>query len=343
MPRSTGVSSTRFSNWLQRQWQGLTLWHALLLPFTLLFALLIGLRRLSYRLNLLHSIAMPVPVIVVGNLTVGGAGKTPLVLWLVEFLRGQGYRPGIISRGYGSHAAPQPQPVMEASDPALVGDEPVLLARRARCPVWVGARRVDAGQALLAAHPECDVLVSDDGLQHYRLRRDVEIVVVDGRRRYGNGLLLPAGPLREPVSRLATADAVVINGGGITPGQYGMALTGALFRRLHDGQTATAADLAGKQLHAIAGIGHPPRFFAHLRQLGLDIVEHAFADHYAFQPEDLQFENADAILMTEKDAVKCMAFAPLNSWVLAVTAEVDAALGNKVLEKLRKRDGRQTT
>lgn len=341
MPHSTGASSISFSNWLQHQWQGFTPWQILLLPFMLVFALLVWLRSFAYRFNLLRSIAMPVPVIVVGNLTVGGTGKTPLVLWLVEFLRGEGYRPGIISRGYGSRAS-QPQPVTATSDPVFVGDEPVLLARRAQCPVWVCARRVDAASALLAAHPECNVLISDDGLQHYRLRREIEIVVVDGQRRYGNSLMLPAGPLREPVSRLDRADAIVINGGSIAPGQYSMQLTGALFRNLRDGSAATVADFAGKRLHAIAGIGYPPRFFAHLRQLGLAIVEHAFPDHHAFKPADLQFENADAILMTEKDAVKCAAFAPRNSWVLAVDAEVDAALGYKVLEKLRKYDGCQT-
>jgi tetraacyldisaccharide 4'-kinase len=170
----------------------------------------------------------------------------------------------------------------------------------------------------------------------------VEIVVVDGQRRFGNGFLLPAGPLREPLSRIKSTDVVVVNGGDIAPGEYAMKLTGATFRHLRDTVSATAADFAGKRLHAVAGIGHPPRFFAHLRQLGLDVIEHPFPDHHAYQPHELQFDNADAILMTEKDAVKCAAFTPDNAWMLVVDAEVDAALGSKVLEKLRKRNGRKT-
>ena len=355
MPRFTDASSTSRNpsppgemgegvdsgHWIERQWQGLTPWHILLWPISLLFRGLVALRRLLYQIKLLPSYRLPVPVIVVGNLTVGGTGKTPLVLWLAEFLRAQGYRPGIVSRGYGSRAR-RPQSVSGTSDPALAGDEPVLLARRAQCSVWVGARRVEVARALLTARPDCDILISDDGLQHYALQRDVEIVVVDGQRRFGNGWLLPAGPLREPVSRMKATDAVVINGGDIAPGEYAMRIIGATFRHLRNPVSAPAADFAGKRLHAVAGIGYPSRFFTHLRQLGLDVVEHPFPDHHSFQPHELQFDNADAILMTEKDAVKCVAFAPENSWALAVDAEVDTALGSKILEKLRKRDGRQT-
>jgi tetraacyldisaccharide 4'-kinase len=339
MPRSTDAS---FTDWLQHQWHCLTLWQILLLPLSLLFALLVMLRRWSYRLGLLRSHRMPVPVIVVGNLTVGGTGKTPLVLWLVEFLRSHGYRPGIISRGYGSRVH-HPQSVSATSDPLLAGDEPVLLARRVQCPVWVGVSRVEVSRALLSARPDCNILISDDGLQHYGLLRDVEIVVVDGRRRFGNGRMLPAGPLREPLSRMQSADAVVVNGGDIAAGEYAMRLSGVIFQHLgNPARTATASDFSGQRVHAVAGIGDPSRFFAHLRQLGLDVVGHAFPDHHAFQPHELQFEGADAILMTEKDAVKCAAFAPNNAWMLAVDADVDVALGNRIMEKLRKRDGRQT-
>jgi tetraacyldisaccharide 4'-kinase len=327
--------------WLQRQWYQLSLWQALLWPVSLLFRGLVALRRLMYQFNLLSSYRLPVPMIVVGNLTVGGAGKTPLVLWLAEFLRAQGYHPGIVSRGYGSPAR-SPQSVTASSDPALAGDEPVLLARRAQCPVWIGARRAEVARELLKARPDCDILISDDGLQHYALQRDVEIVVVDGQRRFGNGCLLPAGPLREPLTRMKSTDAVVVNGGDIAPGEYAMRLGGANFRSLREPVNATAADFAGKRLHAVAGIGHPARFFDYLRQLGLDVVEHPFPDHHAYQPHELQFDNTDAILMTEKDAVKCAAFAPDNAWMLAVDAEVDAALGSKVIEMLRKRNGRKT-
>ncbi len=342
MPHSTGANSTDFASWLQRQWRCKSAWQILLFPLSFVFALLSGLRRLGYRFGLLRSFGMPVPVIVVGNLTVGGTGKTPLVLWLIEFLRGQGYQPGVVSRGYGSSAM-RPQAVAAASDPALVGDEPVLLARRAQCPVWVGSKRAEAARALLSVRPDCDVIISDDGLQHYALRRDIELVVVDGERCFGNRMLLPAGPLREPLARLKSVDAVVMNGGRVRPGEFSMRLVGDVFRNLKHGDSAVqAADFGGKRVHALAGIGNPERFFAQLRQLGLDVVEHPFPDHHAFQPQDLQFADADVILMTEKDAVKCAAFAPDNCWVLAVSAEVDAVLSNRLLEKLRKLHGRQT-
>jgi tetraacyldisaccharide 4'-kinase len=335
MPRSTGDSSIKFSDWLQGQWQRLTPWQLVLLPFAGLFFVLTMLRRGLYRVGGLSSVVLPVPVVVVGNITVGGTGKTPLVLWLAEFLTSCGYRPGIISRGYGSkHTAPQP--VMPGSDPAVVGDEPVLLAQRSGCPIWVGADRVAAGRALLAQFPQCDVILSDDGLQHYALRRTMEIVVVDGVRRFGNNLLLPAGPLRESRARLAKVDAVVVNGQAGEPGEYVMKLSGDQFRNLHDGRIASPRDFIGKKIHALAGIGNPSRFFAHLRELGLMLVEHPFPDHHAFTPEDVRFEGAEVVLMTEKDAVKCQALAPAESWALRVDARVDEALGRKVLEKLRK-------
>lgn len=338
MPRSTDASSTDLSTWLQGQWSHVTLWQIFLLPVAIFFSLTVASRRLLYRLGLLRSYRLPVPVIVVGNINVGGTGKTPLVLWLVEFLRGHGYRPGIISRGYGGRAS-SPQSVSATSAPVLVGDEPVLLAQRAQCPVWIGERRVDVARALLGARPDCDVLICDDGLQHYALQRDIEVIVVDGARRFGNGLQLPAGPLREPLSRLKSVDAVVVNGGSIDPGEYAMQLVGKDFHQLKQSVTATASEFIGKRLHAVAGIGNPARFFAHLRNLGLQVVEHSFPDHHSYQPHELQFKDADAILMTEKDAVKCADFAPPNAWVLAVDAEVDAAFGNKILEKIRKRDG----
>lgn len=334
MPSSTSDSSTNPGAWLQLQWRGHGLWPILALPFALLFAVLVMLRRFAYRIGLLSSYRMPVPVIVVGNLTVGGTGKTPMVLWLVQFLRSRGFHPGIISRGYGSRAF-HPQSVSPTSDPTLAGDEPVLLAQRAQCPVWVGVDRVEVARALLSARPDCDVLVSDDGLQHYRLQRDYEIVVVDGQRRFGNGWMLPAGPMREPVSRVRSVDAVVINSGDVSPGEYAMRLSGGIFTSLHDrSRTTTAHDFIGRRIHAIAGIGYPARFFGHLRRLGLDIVEHPFPDHHIYQPHELQFEEADAILMTEKDAVKCAGFAMENAWVLAVDADIDVAFGDRMIEKL---------
>jgi tetraacyldisaccharide 4'-kinase len=320
------------ARWLQRQWYRLSLWHLVLWPVSLIFRLLVAVRRWLYRIGLLVSVRLPVPVLVVGNITVGGTGKTPLVLWLAELLRQQGYRPGIISRGYGGREG-APESVSAASDPALVGDEPVLLAKRLRCPVWVGADRVEVARALLRARPDCDILISDDGLQHYRLQRDVELVVVDGVRRFGNGACLPAGPLREPLGRLRLVDAVVVNGGAVASGEYAMQLNGFVFRQLRDeSREAGLQEFLGQRIDAVAGIGNPARFFDTLRQLGLDVTEHPFPDHHAYQPDDLQY--ADTVIMTEKDAVKCSAFAPENSWYLAVDAEVDTALASHLLEIL---------
>lgn len=334
-------------SWLERQWYCLTPWHVVLLPLAFLFWLISSLRRGLYRAGLLQSVRLPVPVIVVGNISAGGTGKTPLVLWLASFLRRHGYRPGVVSRGYGGRDY-SPSAVTADSDPAVVGDEPLLLARNSGCPVWVGRDRVAAAQALLRAQPECDLVLSDDGLQHYRLGRAVEIAVVDGDRRFGNGLLLPAGPLREGVSRLHSVDAVVVNGGSlrpdiVLPNEFGMRLVGRVFYNLrHPSRRAEADDFRGKKLCALAGIGNPQRFFAHLRGFGLEFDERAFPDHYAFRPEDLALPGADAILMTEKDAVKCAGFADERCWVLAVEAVLEPHFAETIVQKLRDTDGRQT-
>lgn len=319
----------------------------LLVPFSLLFRLLVALRRLAYRAGLLRVTRLPVPVIVVGNLTAGGAGKTPLTLALAAWLAEAGYRPGIVSRGYGGSAR-APMPVRPDSDPRLVGDEPVLLARRAACPVWVGRRRAEAGRRLLAFHPEVDVLLTDDGLQHYGLARDLEIVVIDAWRGLGNGCLLPAGPLREPRARLRRATAVVFNGEPARAWRlpipaFVMRLAGGRFRNLADeARTATAAELGGQPMHALAGIGNPQRFFEHLRALGLDVTPRAFADHHDYRVDDLP---AGTVLMTEKDAVKCAPLARAagrpDCWFLAVDAEVDAGLKDLILSRLDAKHGPQ--
>ncbi len=276
----------------------------------------------------------------VGNITAGGSGKTPLVLWIVEYLIGLGWHPGIVSRGYGGSLAGSgkgPCGVRPDSDPALVGDEPVLLASRSDCPVWVGADRVAACHALRDAHPECDVLVLDDGLQHYRLQRDFEIAVVDARG-FGNGHLFPAGPLRELRSRLDEVDAVVCNGPSEVKG-HAMRMEGRTLASLGgSGRVMDAADLVPKRVHAVAGIGSPPRFFRHLESLGLEVVPHAFPDHHAFVASDLQFSDGLAVVMTEKDAVKCRRLASAAQpgfWMLPVRAVVDSALGATIVEKLR--------
>jgi tetraacyldisaccharide 4'-kinase len=277
------------------------------------------------------------------------------VLWLVEQLAARGWRPGIISRGYGGSARGV-QAVKPDTATSLVGDEPLLLDRRSGVPVFVGRDRVAAGQALLAANPDCNVIVSDDGLQHYRLQRSAEIAVFDGRGA-GNGELLPAGPLREPLSRLRATTVVVWNSPTaeqntevcarlpVSPDfpQFSMRLIGERFYALSDAQHfCTAENLRGKRLFAVAGIGDPSRFFAQLATLGLEFEAHPFADHHVFVAEDLTFARDGVLLMTEKDAVKCSAFTLGEAWVLPVVAQIDAAsnglfLLDTILEKF---DGR---
>ncbi len=328
-------------HWLEQHWYRISALHLILLPVSVVFRLLSGLRRMLYRHGVLKSEKLPVPVIVIGNINVGGSGKTPLTLWLAQRLLDNGWHPGIISRGYGGSKS-SPQAVYSTSSPDDVGDEAALMAQRMLCPVWIGHDRPAVAHALLSACPECDVILSDDGLQHYRLQRDVEIVVVDGARRFGNGCLLPAGPLREPVSRLKQADAVVINGGFAGPNEFAMLLQGDTFYNLFNpGVTAQAADFLGQNLYAIAGIGHPGRFFAHLKGLGLKIQAHPFPDHHHFTSKDLDFAGADAVLMTEKDAVKCSPFANEKNWVLRVDAQPDPALAQLILERISL-NGRQT-
>lgn len=282
------------------------------------------------------------PVVIVGNITVGGSGKTPLVIHLAWGLRKFGLRPGIVSRGYRGGSA-EVSAVLPGSDPAVLGDEPVLLARRSGCPVFVGRDRPAAARALLAAHPECDLILADDGLQHYRLQRDVELAVFD-QRGMMNGWCLPAGPLREPVSRLSQVDAVVINGSAVTPAPtldrplFRMDLLGDKFYRVDAPQIeCDSADLAGRSLHAVAGIGAPERFFEQLRTMGLSFTAHSFPDHHDFCAADLDYAG-DALLTTEKDAVKLARLSlPLPVWVLPVTAEVSPDLAAFVLETLNGR------
>ncbi|MBU1215277.1 MAG: tetraacyldisaccharide 4'-kinase [Gammaproteobacteria bacterium] len=321
---------------LQQHWYRLSPLHLLLYPISLIFRLLVALRRALFRSGLLASVKLPVPVIVVGNVTVGGTGKTPLTLWLARQLIEAGWHPAIISRGYRSEGDATAREVHKDDSADTVGDEPLLMARRALCPVWIGRDRPAVAQALLQSHPECDILISDDGLQHYRLQRDVEIAVIDGVRRFGNGLLLPAGPLREPLSRLRDVDAVVVNG-GLPDSTAGipMSLQGTQFHNLLDPTLIrSAADFDGLKVHAFAGIGHPERFFRHLQQLGLQPDTHALPDHHRYTGDEISPADADAILMTEKDAVKCAAFATSKHWVLQVDAQVAPPLFNLITEKL---------
>ena len=321
-------------HWLQQHWYRITPLHLILFPISLVFRVLVALRRELYHNGIMTSHQLLLPVIVVGNISVGGTGKTPLTLALAQQLIERGWHPLIISRGYGRSLS-RAQQVNLSSPPAQVGDEPLLMAQRDICPVWVGADRVATARAALQIHPQCDVVLCDDGLQHYRLQRDAEIAVIDGARGFGNGLMLPAGPLREPVSRLQTVDAVVVNGNNAPAGQYAMRLTGAIFYNLlNPGQTATPADFQKSNNHAVAGIGHPQRYFQHLETLGVPFTPHAFPDHHPYRAAELSFADCDAILVTEKDAVKCAAFADARYWVLRVDAQIDPALIDHLLRKI---------
>lgn len=319
---------------LEQQWYKKTRLQWLLYPISLLFRALVAIRRVLYRDQILNSDQLLLPVIVIGNISVGGTGKTPLTLALAQQLIEHGWHPLIISRGYGG-AARQPRYIRDNSDAQQVGDEPLMMARRKVCPVWIGKDRVATAQAALQDQPLCDVVLCDDGLQHYRLQRDFEIAVVDVERGFGNGRMLPAGPLREPISRLKTVDAVVMNGGVAAPDVYAMHLVGDTFYNLLDAdRKAVAADFLNQHIHAVAGIGNPQRFFQHLQALDIAFTPHAFPDHHPYAASDLAFNDCQAILLTEKDAVKCTAFADARYWVLPVNAHIDATLIDNILRKI---------
>lgn len=319
---------------ISRIWSGESWLWILLLPFSWLYGLVSGLIRLSYRLGLKKTWRAPVPVVVVGNLTAGGNGKTPVVIWLVEQLQRQGLRVGVVSRGYGGRAAQYPLLLDATTTTAEAGDEPVLIYQRTSAPVAVSPVRTDAVKALLEQHA-VQLIITDDGLQHYRLGRDKEIVVVDGVRRFGNGWWLPAGPMRERASRLKSVDAVITNGGIPRPGEIGMQLQPAQAVNLCNGERRDVSQLAN--LVAMAGIGHPPRFFATLESCGAVLQKTvALADHQALSHAQVTaLVNAgDTLIMTEKDAVKCRAFAEDNWWYLPVDARLDEPAADALLQEL---------
>jgi tetraacyldisaccharide 4'-kinase len=301
-----------------------------------LYAGITALRRRLYRAGILRTHRIDKPVVVVGNVTVGGTGKTPLTIALIEALRARGIAAGVVSRGYGGTER-GPLFVDHATSAAQVGDEPLLIHRRTHAPVAIGRDRVAAAQLLLRS-AEVDVVIADDGLQHYRLGRDVEICVVDGARRFGNERLLPAGPLREPLERLERVDFRVCNGGEPQGGEIAMRLVNDGAYRVDDALfRAEIAAFAGQRVHAVAGIGNPARFFDALRAFGIEPVEHPFADHHAYTAADLAFGDDAPVLMTEKDAVKCRAFAPTHWWALPVVAQLPDAFFDALAERLKAR------
>lgn len=308
------------------------------LPLAALYGLVVRMRRAWYRRGWLRARKLPVPVVVVGNIVAGGAGKTPLAIALVEALRARGFKPGAVSRGYGGTAR-APMLLDAQPDSAVVGDEPALIRIRTGAPVAIGADRPSAAMLLLGEG--VDVIIADDGLQHYALARDVEICVVDGARGLGSGRLLPAGPLREPAARLDEVDFVVCNVDASTRGDPSnpaipLRLHGDIARNLRDDLDRSLASFAGTRVHGVAGIGHPPRFFDALRAAGIDVIAHPFADHHRYTPADLDFGDGLPVLMTEKDAVKCRAFAQANWWSVPVTAELPEPFFDAVVARLRR-------
>lgn len=322
----------------------------LLKPFAWLFRVLVFFRRLFYRLGLKKTTRFSVPVIVVGNITVGGTGKTPLTAYLVKFLQSHGYSPGIVSRGYKGRAEHWPQLVTSESDPAMVGDEAVMLQQQTGCPVVTGPDRVVAVKRLLSEY-DCNIVISDDGLQHYALGRDIEIAVVDGVRLFGNQSCLPAGPLREPLTRLRQVDFVVAKQGVDVPitennahilsnliqssAYFTMHLKPGLIRNVANStQQLSLEACQDRQWHAVTGIGDPERFFIQLERLGFRIQRKSYPDHFHFSKKDIDFADKAWVIMTEKDAVKCRSFANEAHWYLPVQAELDPDFGAALLAKL---------
>ena len=308
---------------IENLWYGKHPLSLLLLPLSWGYQFFMVIRRLGYVAGLFPVRRVKAPVIVIGNITVGGTGKTPLVIWLADFLKQNNFRPGIVSRGYGGAATLWPQQVRPDSDPYMVGDEPVVIARRTACPVAASPDRYIAAEGLLE-HGKCDILICDDGLQHYALARDIEIAVVDSVRRFGNQRCLPAGPLRESPGRLNSVDMIVSNGKP-EHGEYQMEYTPQPLRSVMDESKSMELEaLANQTVHAVAGIGHPARFFSLLRFYGINIIEHQFPDHHHFKRQDIQYGDDMPVVMTEKDAIKCTEFADTRHWYVPI----DVKMGN---------------
>ena len=301
----------------------------LLWPLSFLYCFIAVVRRKLYQLNIKQSYSSQVPVVVVGNIVVGGSGKTPLLISLCEYIQQHGFKPGVVSRGYGGSVSGVKQ-LSENDTADLVGDEPLKIFQRTKIPVVVGADQVAAVNHLLKNN-HCDIVLSDDGLQHYRMRRDFEIAVVDSSRRFGNGFCLPAGPLRERISRLNDVDMVVYNGvKSVTAEQCSYVLHIVSLNRLNSEEGRSLLSFTKKPVHAVAGIGNPARFFEQLSQNGVEVIEHAYPDHYVYQQNDFSGWDKDCIIMTEKDAVKCRHLSLADAWVVSVKAVFSKTLETRL-------------
>lgn len=327
------VQSGLEAHWYQRT---LSLWCFAFIPLSYLFALIVFVRRFLYQSGFIKIKSCAKPVIVVGNISVGGTGKTPVVIHIAKLLQARGLRPGIVSRGYrGKKVKKEAILVTAKSDPLDVGDEPVLMAKRVRCKVSVGANRAKALQTLLQTG-EVDVVISDDGLQHYALPRHIEIAVIDGERRFGNGWCLPCGPLREPISRLTTVPLKITNGGSPEEGEYDMFCKGDVLQNaLNPLEQLPLGSFSGIRVNAIAGIANPHRFFNKLVEQGLWVIPHVFPDHHAFKASDIDFKDNLPIIMTEKDAVKCQSFVNENQWILPINAVLNPLFDARLLTLLK--------
>lgn len=328
--------------WLQGVWYEGSKGFWLLLPFSALFWILVTARRYLYRYKIFKQEVVGVPVIVVGNVTAGGTGKTPVAVWLANALKERGFTPGIVSRGYGGSKSSSPMRVDAASDPAVVGDEPVLLARRSGCAIAVDANRVRA--AAMLVEDGADLIITDDGLQHLRLARSYEVCVVDGARLLGNRFVLPAGPLRETTSRLSTVDQILVNGRLHEAGETANEQNAIEFElvarevcRLNGSLSRAIERFAGTTVHAVAAIGNPARFFDMLRRHDIQVIEHRLPDHSKISISSMSFADDFDILMTEKDAVKLDSRLDDRFWYVPVDLEIDAVLAGPWLEQIESR------
>ncbi len=336
-------------------WQSFNIVSMALAPVSFIFCALTFLRRQMYQFGLLSVYRSRLPLIVVGNIYIGGNGKTPLVIELTRQLQAQGYRPGIVSRGYGAKKDNQTPPFprrVQNNDVQLYGDEPVLIQQATGCPVFIDPVRSRAVQAI-EQQTDCNVIISDDGMQHYAMYRDIEINVTDARRQYGNGLCLPAGPLREPESRLKSVDYIVYNTSrgklekladlvpspDIFPKVYTMEYKAGLLQSVGslnpDQSSMTLNDFKGKMVHAVAAIGEPDAFFRQLKQAGVKVIEHPFPDHFQFTEQALDFKDQKPIIMTQKDAVKCTTFNLKDTWYLPVQADIDRQFFTGIAQQLQ--------
>ena len=305
----------------------------LLSLFSYLYQMIVWTRRCFYRLGLKKISCFKVPIIIVGNITVGGTGKTPLVIWICNQFIEKGYRVGVVSRGYGGAIGKKIINVKVGADPAVVGEEAILIQKNTNCPMVVGVNRSKAVKELLQSY-YCDIVISDDGLQHYALSRDCEIVVVDAKRGFGNHFCLPAGPLREPVSRLKSYDFVIENGDTIAENKICM-IPRRLINITNSDDILELKEITGKTVHAVAGIGNPERFFSALKKYDPKLIKHIFPDHYHYSSSDFKFANEGIIVMTEKDMIKCTDFATENMYYLDSQLKVSEDFFNKIVDHLR--------